>query len=216
MKSKKIFIILMTLSILSFLGMLLVYPKLPDVMPTHFGFDGKADDYGPKSVLLILGLLPFAFGFLFWLLPRFDPRKESYAKHAKAYAVMCILTTVFIILCTWASVLAGLGYEMKIGTLIPVLAGVLFIILGNFMPQIRQNYFFGIKTPWALASENVWRKTHKQGGIIFCIMGIFMILVPFLPQEFQAGIMFLVILGGTTACYVYSYLIYRKCGKSGQ
>lgn len=126
---------------------------------------------------------------------------------------MSILITVFMILCSWASVFAGLGYEMRMGLLIPILVGVLFIILGNFMPQIRQNYFFGIKTPWALASEHVWRKTHKFGGIIFCIMGIFMILVPFLPQAFQAGVMFIAILGGTAASYIYSYLVYLKCGK---
>ena len=79
------------------------------------------------------------------------------------------------------------------------------------MPQIRPTYFFGIKTPWTLENPDVWRKTHKFGGILFCIMGVLFILSAFFGSElFVHGILVPVILGSVAVLYIYSYVLYRK------
>lgn len=216
MMNKKTFFLTMTLSLISFLAMLIVYPKLPDVVPTHFGVDGKADGYGQKSILLGLGMVPAGLSLLFALMPRLDPKRKSYEKHKKAYSIMSIFVTLFLIFCVWISVFAGLGHEMNINRLMPLLVAVLFLIIGNFMPQIRQNYFFGIKTPWTLANEYVWRKTHKFGGMVFVIMGILTGITVFLPEGIQFFLYMGEILGGCGLVVLYSYLVYRKCRENGE
>ena len=67
-----------------------------------------------------------------------------------------------------------------IGILVCGGIGVLFIILGNFMPQIKQNYTFGCRTPWALNDEHNWQRTQRMGGYTFVIMGISLLVIAFL------------------------------------
>ena len=68
----------------------------------------------------------------------------------------------------------------------------------------------GIKTPWTLESEYVWKKTHAMGGVLFCIMGILLILSGVFPSRLMTMLAFGFILAGTLWLYVYSWLVYRK------
>lgn len=210
--NKKLYWVLMVVSMISFLGLVAAYPSLPETVPTHWGFNGEIDGYSAKSTLLFMGLVPMICTLLFVIVPKMDPKKENYAKHSKAYSVMCAFTVGFMILVTWMSVAAAMGYDIEVSMLVPIVIGVLFIVLGNYMPQIRQNYSFGIKTPWAIDNEYVWRKTHKFGGIVFCIMGIALVVFPFLPLSESFGMPFIlgVIIGGTVLTYIYSWLVFKN------
>lgn len=102
------------------------------------------------------------------------------------------------------------GLSGPIGRLVPIGCGLILIAVGNYMPQLRTNYTMGIKNPWTLESEWVWRKTHAMGGIVFCIMGFVMILNGFFPADWMAKISLGSILLGVLGLEVYSYLLYRK------
>ena len=82
------------------------------------------------------------------------------------------------------------------------------------MSQIRHNYFIGIKTPWTLASEYVWKKTHRLGGIAFIISGILMGLSSFIDYKFSGTIIVILIIGMITGLYLYSYLVFNKNERS--
>ncbi len=215
MKNKKAFFFLMAISILSFIGLLLVYPKLPETIPIHFGPDGQADGFGSRNTALLLGLIPAGLCLLLWFLPKMDPRRKNYEKHEKAYVIMAALVVLFLIFFNWITVLIPLGFSFRIEIITPCLVGLLFIVMGNFMPQIRPNYFMGIRTPWALENEYVWKKTHRFGGIVFWIMGAFLFFTPFLSEDLPVMIIVPVILGGCVLMYGYSYFIYRKYMKNG-
>lgn len=203
--------ILLILCILSFVGHLFIYPMLPDAIPIQWGSDGQVNSWGEKYMDLVLAALPMITLFLMVTLPNIDPRKENYTKHASIYNLSTAGITFLLMACSWLSTLAGLGYDVNIHTLIPLIIGVLFLALGNHMPKIRSNYFFGIKTPWTLANDDVWRKTHKMGGIIFCIMGIMFLMASFLPQvTFIPQILAPFIIGSVFFLYGYSYLLFRK------
>ena len=58
---------------------------------------------------------------------------------------------------------------MDIGMLINILIGVMFVIMGNYMHKIKQNYSVGIKLPWTLNSEENWNRTHRLGSWLFVI-----------------------------------------------
>ena len=99
------------------------------------------------------------------------------------------------------------NFELSI---LAVLLGIIFFIIGNYMPQIRSNYTFGIKTPWTLESPAVWKKTHAMGGIIFCVCGVLTIAAGIFAVSWAMYVMLAVILLGSLWLYVYSWLLYRK------
>jgi uncharacterized membrane protein len=90
----------------------------------------------------------------------------------------------------------------------PLLCGVLFVIIGNYMPKIKQNYTMGIKLPWTLNSVENWNKTHRFGGFVFVLMGLWMIISAVLRLHFILAI--LPALACTFLPVIYSYLLYRK------
>lgn len=207
---KKQTIFLFILCALSFIGHLFVLPLLPDQIPIHWNVYGEADNWAGKFSSLFLALLPALMLILFLVIPRIDPRGKNYEKHQKAYQVFISVMIIFFNIILWIINAAGLGYPVPIGRLVPIGCGLILIAVGNYMPQLRTNYTMGIKNPWTLESEWVWRKTHAMGGIVFCIMGFVMILNGFFPADWMAKISLGSILLGVLGLEVYSYLLYRK------
>jgi len=86
----------------------------------------------------------------------------------------------------------------------------MFIIIGNYMTQIRQNFFFGIKTPWTLSNEVVWKKTHRLGGYMFMASGMVSILSSVLKGSLGYYLMFTTIMLAAFVPIIYSYLLFKK------
>ncbi len=86
--------------------------------------------------------------------------------------------------------------------------GILFIILGNYLGKVRKNFFLGIRTPWTLASDEVWNRTHRLGARIFVLIGFFLFLNAFFrpPEGFLIGSIVVVAL----VPVIYSFVLYRK------
>jgi uncharacterized membrane protein len=95
-----------------------------------------------------------------------------------------------------------------------VLVGLVMAVLGNFMPKMPQNWFFGIRTPWALSSETVWKKTNLLGGWLLTLSGIFWVVCAALKLNIWLPIVLLIVVFVWT--YIYSYLIYEKLERVGQ
>ena len=105
---------------------------------------------------------------------------------------------------------SGLGYNLFINRVPELLVGILFIVIGNYLPQCKPNYFVGIKTPWTLSNEEVWRKTHRFSGKVFVILGIIMILSVFVPVTWKSFVMVVVIIGAVGLTMGYSYVAYKR------
>ena len=188
-------------------------PKMPDVVPTNWGFDGTVNGYSNKYVTLVIAALPLGMFFLMKLLPVIDPRKKSYLMHKKAYDIFVYVLTIFMIGCLFVTDAAIFGLPVRVEMVIPIGVGVLFLVVGNYMPQLRPNYMMGIRTPWALENEYVWKKTHAMGGIVFCLMGVLLIVTGVAATEAMVWVLAAGILGGCVWLYVYSWLVYRKLTK---
>ena len=215
-KIKKQTVILLILCVLAFLGHMLLYPSLPEIVPTHWGFDGEVNGYSEKSTTIFLALLPLLLTILFQVIPKIDPRGKNYEKHEKAYDIFRFILILFLIGMIGMTDAAILGYPVAINRLIPVGVGILFLVIGNYMPQIRNNYTLGIRTPWALENEWVWRKTHAMGGIVFCITGILFILSGIFPFAWLNAVSVAAVFIGVFWLYLYSYLAYQKWLKTGE
>ena len=184
MKKNKLFWILTVVCVLNFAAHLYFYPSLPDIVPTHWGASGQVNGWGPKSTVLILAALPFAMLILFEVIRKIDPKHQNFEKFGKVWNLCVVLFTVMMAAFSWLSELAVFGKLPDSSNLVSILVcggiGVLFIILGNFMPQIKQNYTFGCRTPWALNDEHNWQRTQRMGGYTFVVMGIVLLVLAFL------------------------------------
>lgn len=203
--------LLYAFAILSFAGSVALYFFLPASIPTHWNVAGKADSWGPRATFLFIGGLPLITLLLLDLLPRIDPKRESYAKHVRAYAVVRNLIVLALAALAWITGVAGLGVSLDVGVLVRIVVAVLFIGMGNVIGIIRPNYFVGIRTPWTLASEAVWRKTHRRGAYAFIALGVAYAASLAIPPGIALEV-FSVAAPLVAVAYVvmYSFLEYRK------
>ncbi len=193
---------------------LIMWDKLPDTMTTHWGGDGNADGSGAKAfavfglpaILLILHLVCL-------LLTGLDQRQRGQSPKALNLVFWCV---PFISLFTGATVYAAaLGKTFDFLALIPGLLGILFILVGNYLPKIKQNRTLGIRVSWTLNNEENWNKTHRLGGKVWVICGLAMLFSVFLPQAAMAPVTVCAILAATVIPIVYSYWIYKQHQKAG-
>lgn len=102
----------------------------------------------------------------------------------------------------------------SVNVLISGAIGLLFIGVGNYLPRVKQNYTLGIKTPWALADPENWRRTQRFGGACIMVLGVGLIAMgvagAVLSSEVVAAVIAVLAFGSVGAVYVYSYLLWRK------
>jgi uncharacterized membrane protein len=209
MKKNKLFYLTLIITFIPLIVNLIAYPHIPDKVPVHWGITGDPNRYGSKMEQLTMSALPLVLFLFLNFLPSIDPKKESYKKHDSAFSIINFVIILFLIILNITGLFSALGYNIQFQKVVPILMGILFIVLGNFMTQLRHNYFFGIRTPWTLASEYVWKKTHRFGGYVFVVIG----LVP-LSSLFIGPIGMYLFLGamaiGIALILIYSYLIFKK------
>ncbi len=198
----------------SILLTIIVYNKLPDLVPTHWNTMGEIDKYSPKAFGAFMAPVIMIFtwsGMKF--LPKIDPRKKNYEKFDKSYSVIVSILLTFFLVIHAVTLLAALGYGISIEKIIPLIVGVLFFVIGNYLPKSKSNFFYGIKTPWTLSSEVSWRKTHRLGGKLFVVAGIVCILSSFLLNgNIKAVVFFIAIMIAAIVPIVASYF-YAKNDK---
>ena len=110
--------------------------------------------------------------------------------------------------------LTAMGADVDVSVICFVLIGILFIVLGNYMPKLQQNYTVGIKIPWTLNSAENWNRTHRLGGKLFIIGGILMILGGFSGSLLGEEGTLILIFGSIILCAIvpciYSFWLFRK------
>ncbi len=207
---KKSSILILILSVFTFGFYLVFWNKVPNEVAIHWNVQGEVDHYGNKVVYLFLLLIPILIVIGGEFLAKIDPKKENYVKHEKTYWLLMDLMALFLLVINWLSFAYVMGMKIDISSVVPGMIGILFICIGNYLPLIKDNYFFGIRTPWTLADPIVWKKTHRLGGIIFVLTGLLMIIGILLPKELGSMISLVSILGSVLICFIYSYLCFKK------
>jgi uncharacterized membrane protein len=159
------------------------YPRLPETVVTHWNLRGVADGYSSRVwAVALMPIVMLAMTGLFSVLPKMDPRRENYAKFLDSYWLIANAILVFIGVAHVLILANGLGYTVQVDRLLPLGVGLLFAFLGNYLTRIEPNWFIGIRTPWTLSSDAVWRKTHRTGGWLFVIGGIVIAAGAFAPR----------------------------------
>ncbi len=187
------------------------YPQLPDQIATHFDFAGNANGYTSREGLWVPLITPLWLIPLLVIVPRIDPRGKSYDKLGNFYPAFVLGMTIFLSGLMSVMVLNALpNIELPIEKITPISIGLLFVVLGNYMPKMKQSYTLGIKTPWTLHSEVVWNKTHRIAGPCFMIAGLVMLLSMLLPTEWMLGAVLGCVLIAAGIPSVMSYVYYKQ------
>ncbi len=183
--------------------------KLPDRVPMHWNWQGEVDSYGSRvQGLWTIPIMTVGIMILFWFLPKFDPKREKYQQFADVWEIFQSSFVIFMLYVYVVSLYAAMA-KIDVGGLVMLGIGLLFVLLGNYMGKIRQNYFVGIKLPWTLSNEEVWNRTHRVGGWCFVLAGILMVLGAY----FKIVMGWLFVVAMVTCLIVpilYSYIIYKK------
>lgn len=187
-------------------------PTLPEVIPLHWNAEGVLNATGSKWEAFFIPGVTLALALMLELLPRLDPKREAYNKFTGAYQAVKLLFVLFMLgLCLCILYLAYVPGGLPMGRITTAGVGLLLCVLGNYMPKFKCNYFVGIKTPWALASETVWRKTHRLGGILWFWGGLSMAALAFLlPEKALALILPFILVPVALIPMLASYFYYRK------
>jgi uncharacterized membrane protein len=202
---------LIVIVLLPFIYLAYIWNQLPEKVPIHWNIRGEIDRYGEKiELLLIPFLLPFLMYIIFLVIPKIDPKNKLNKMGKKLKTLKVLMTTFMSILALF------IIYSIKNQTFtnpnyIVFFIGVLYIILGNYFKTIKANYFIGIRTPWTLENESVWKETHKLSGKMWFVGGIIVVLSSLILDKQPNFTLFLIITGIITIIpIVYSYILFRK------
>lgn len=203
--------LIVILGILSLGYALINYGKLPDQLPAQFSITGEVNTYWSKgsviSLMAFMGLI-FPIGMQFFR--NIDPKKENYRRFENAYKMVrlaiAVLADFLLVLC----VAYGLDQDIAAGKIAMVALGILFIVLGNYLPQFKDNYFTGIRTPWTLASPEVWRKTHRFSGFMWMLGGLLIVLGAFMPKILSISMIITALLVVILLPLVYSWFVSQQ------
>jgi len=203
--------VILILIVLGFALGVYFYPSLPDRVPVHWNLKGQVNGYGSKF-FGAFGLASINLGMylLFIVLPYIDPKRKNYESFQSTYQYLKYLLILFLLGLEVTTLLIATGVVVNKPVFIQIMVSLLFILLGNVMGRFKHNYFVGIKTPWTLANEEVWRKTHRMAAPLWVIGGIINILLAVTGLNFN-GIGFIIIMVTIVIVpIVYSYIIYQK------
>lgn len=167
-----------------FLGVA-VWQSLPDAVAIHFNIHGEADNFAPKA-FAVFGLpCMMAFFQMFGcVVSDLQAAKHGTSRKFERVAkwmIPCVTVILYIL-----TILYSLGWKLDMRKPVMLMVGIMFILLGNYLPKLRyvRNY--------KITGEKA-RKINRFIGFESVILGVLFILSVFLPPAFSVGSILLLI-----------------------
>lgn len=182
-------------------------------LPVHWGLNGEADGFADKWVALIAPpALVAGISLLFHFLPAIEPRKEGLARSQGLYLWGWISLLIVAAAVELAVLSAGFGWGIPVPQLIIGAVGLMLALIGNQLGKSRSMYLIGVRTPWTLASEEVWIKTHRLCGKLMVLGGLAMVIAALLPLPpgILVWITLAVIVIAAGVPILYSFIAWRR------
>jgi len=185
---------------------LLMWNQLPAEMATHFGENGEPNGWSSKE-FAVFGLPLFLLA-VHWFCAFFtgvDPKKENISN--KMMTLVLWICPVFSIFGCGSTYMYAIDNSINTTVIGVTMVGCVFLVVGNYMPKMKQSYTLGIKLPWTLNSEENWNRTHRLAGGIWMAAGVFVIIGGFAELFW---IVFAALFVAVLVPTVYSYMLYKK------
>lgn len=189
-----------------------VYSRLPDEMPTHWNAAGEVDGtmakpWGP----FLFPILMAALTAVILVLPRISPRGYELEARGRAFRAILMTILLFMLAIHAITLAVALGHPVSMGIAVPVLLGVLLVVMGNYLSKVPRNFFLGVRTPWTLADEDVWFRTHRLAARTFMLGGLAIAVgAPLAGEEHAQSVVLGAVMFAALVPVIYSYAIYKK------
>jgi uncharacterized membrane protein len=207
-KNLKTIIITSLIMLLPVLAGIVLWDKLPDTLPTHWNFSGEVDGTSGKAFGVFgMPLIMLAFHILCAIVTSMDPKTQDF--NGKMMGIVFWICPILSILCMTAVYAEALGNDVNIELIAPLFMGMLFFVIGNYLPKCKQNYTIGIKIPWTLNDTDNWNKTHRFAGRVWLVCSVVVMSGAFF-KSVVVFTTFVPILVMVFAPMIYSYMYYRK------
>lgn len=189
-----------------------VYPYMPSPIPTHWGVSGRPDAFSPKGFWSVFVIPVIALGVygLLLVVPMADPKRSNIAKSIRGYNVVLDAIVGLQVVIFASSAVAAFKPGFDVTRVMLLAMGVMFMVLGNVMKDVRQNFTMGVRVTWTLADEVVWEKTNRLGGQLFIGVGVVTLIAALVPAPYNILTMLGAVLLMLPVLLVYSYALYRK------
>jgi uncharacterized membrane protein len=171
-----------------FVALAIYWNDLPARIPTHWDFRGQIDGWGAKTpAIFIIPFTALALNALLHILPWFDPKlRRTLSEESLMPAILPIVRIACLLLFDtifFVQIATSLGRNVAGGQIMMTGLLVFFVILGNYLGNLRPNYFVGIRTPWSLENPETWRATHRLGGRLMFFGALILLLAQFFIPE---------------------------------
>ncbi|HYK05260.1 MAG TPA: SdpI family protein [Thermoanaerobaculia bacterium] len=188
----------------------LAYPALPEVVPIHWNLAGEVDRTAPKFPgAFIMPIVLLLAAITFEAVPRISPRGFEVDGQARGFRAIKLVSLASLLLLHAVTLAASAGLPVRIGVFVPVSIGALFVVIGNYLGTLQRNFFVGIRTPWTLASDDVWFRTHRLGARMFMIGGVALMFTGFMQPRAILVSLLTVLAVIVVVPVVYSYRVSR-------
>lgn len=188
------------------------YRILPDTIPVHWGVSGSPDSFAAKSLWSVFDgtIIIVSIYLIFLAIPKIDPRRKNIAEF-KQYNLLRDILLVFFLFFEYLTLRSAASPQQKISAFYILFGlGLLLIFIGNYLPKIKSNFFIGIRTPWTLSSEEVWKKTHRIGGRLSVLAGVIIIISGFMPIYFGLVSILVSVAVIVLLPFIYSYFLFKN------
>lgn len=185
---------------------LLRWDCLPELVPSHWGLNGEVDGWSSRTqAVFLFPLLLLGVHWFCVLMTAIDPKNRDQS-HKPITLVLWICPLMSLLLggVTYAS---ALGHALNVNMIVLPAMGVLFIVIGNYMPKCKPNYTIGYKLPWTLNSAENWVATHRVAGRVMILAGMLFVVAGFAPDDkvFLATLVLVLVIAMSPAAYSYWY-----------
>ena len=187
---------------------LLLWNQLPDTIATHFDLNGVPNGWSSKPFTVFgLPLFLVALHLLCAFVTLADPRKKNIQE--KLYRMVLWICPLCALIVCGSVYPYALGMAVDVSLVGGLFVGVLFLVVGNYLPKCRQNYTMGIKLPWTLSDEENWNHTHRFAGWLWMAGGGLLLLLTLLDRMSQ-WLLLGIIAAMVALPTVYSILYYLR------
>ena len=178
-----------------FVALVIYWNDLPARVPTHWDFRGQIDGRMTKVPgILIAPLTALGLSALLHALPWFDPKlRRTPGEESLMPAVLPIVRIASLLLLDtvfFVQMATSLGRDVAGGRIMMACLLVFFVVMGNYLGNLRPNYFVGIRTPWTLENPETWRATHRLGGRLMFFGALILLVAQWLLSERSFGLLF--------------------------
>ena len=208
-KNKWALLITSVVILLPILGGVLLWDKMPEQIPYHWGINGEVDGWASKPVaVFLMPLFLLAMQWLCFFASAWDPKSRNIS--GKMLGLVLWIIPILNILLNVMVYIAALDRRVDVSVIIPLFLGTLFVVIGNYLPKCKQSYTLGIKLPWTLNDEQNWNATHRLAGKLWVAGGLLCMPCTLLPPVACFVAIMAVLLVMVIVPTVFSYRYYKK------